>query len=157
MKGYEMKNYHSTDTVSRVNMSQSVTGEELLDALFQLKVVARYRIPPLGFKKGQAVGPRDKAAQLIILRWLVEKYPDSLLPSLMMEKDPTATCRVFNEFLDGRRNFDSTREEFCMQARELGHEATLVEVLSTMQLLDEALFVLNSSLLAAESPTNMSS
>jgi hypothetical protein len=152
-----MKSYHSLDTVSRVNMSHSITGEEFLDALFQLKVVARYRIPPLGFKKGQAVGPRDKAAQLIILRWLVEKYPDSLLPSLMMEKDPTATRRVFNQFLDGRRNFESTLEEFCMQARELGHEATLAEISTTSQLLDEALFVLNYSLLTAESPTNTSS
>jgi hypothetical protein len=127
-------------------MSSTITGEEFIDALFQLKVIARYRIPPLGFKEGEAIGPKDKAAQLVILCWLVEKYPDSLLPSLMMEKDPTATRRVFNQFLDGRRNFEDTREEFCMQARELGHEATLVEVLSTMQLLDEALHVLNSTL-----------
>ena len=149
-----MNNYHSIDRVSRVNMSLSITGEELIDALFQLKVIARYRPPRLGFKKGQAVGPQDKAAQLIILRWLMEKYPDSLLPSLMMEKDPTATRRVFNEFLDGRRNFESTLEEFCMQAREMGHEATQAEILKTSQLLDKALFVLNSSL-KVDISTNM--
>jgi hypothetical protein len=139
-----MVDYHSFDKVSAGNMSSSITGLELLDALFQLRVVARHRIPPLGFKQGEAVGPKDKAAQLIILRWLVEKHQDSLLPSLMMEKDPTATRRVFNQFLDGRRNFEATLEEFCTQARELGHEATLTESLCTMQLLDEALFVLNS-------------
>jgi hypothetical protein len=130
-----------------------VTGQELLDALFRLKVVAKYRIPPLGFKAGQAVGPEDKAAQLTVLHWLVEKYPDSLLPSLMMEKDPTATHRVFNAFLDGRRHFENTLEELCMQARDLGHEATLSELMTTTQLLDEAFFVLNSTL-TAESSTN---
>ena len=128
-------------------MSSTISGQELIDALFQLKVIARYRTPPLGFKEGEAVGPEDKAAQLVILRWLVERYPDSLLHILMMEKDPTETRRVFNQFLDGRRNLEDTREEFCMQARDLGHEATQAEILCTMQLLDEALHVLNSSLI----------
>ena len=139
-----MKDYHSVDKVSAGNMSSNVTGLELLDALFQLNVVARHRTPPLGFKEGEAVGPKDKAAQLVVLRWLVEKHPDSLLPSLMMEKDPTATTLVFKQFLDGRRNFESTLEEYCMQARDLGHEATLSEQCCTMQLLDEALSALNS-------------
>ena len=128
-----------------------VTGLELLDALFRLKVVAKYRTPPLGFKAGQAVGPEDKAARLTVLHWLVEKYPDSLLPSLVMEKDPTSTHRVFNAFLDGTRDFEKTLEELSMQARDLGHEATLSELMTTTQLLDKALFVLNSTF---ESSTN---
>jgi hypothetical protein len=146
-----MKTYHSKKRIIRKNisvqkMSAKISGEELLDALFRLRVVARNRIPPIGFERGQAVGPEDKAAQLIILQWLLEKYPDSVLPSLMEEKDPTATIRVFNQFIDGISNFEETLEEFCMQARDLGHEPTVSEYFITVQLLDEALSILNSPL-----------
>jgi hypothetical protein len=124
-------------------MSPIIT-DELVEAIYQLRE-AKTRDPPLGFKRGQAVGPRDKAARGILLDWLADKFPDSLLHWLSCF-NPVGTLRVFNEFLDERSNYEDTMEECYQRAKNSGHAATALEWCSMSMLLDEALFILNSPL-----------
>ena len=134
-------------------MSRVITGEELLKALFRLRVVAKNRIPPLGFKRGQAVGPEDKDARLTLLHWLTVVVPGSLLHRLLKSVNPAALIsvhRIFNSFLDDRINFEDTMEEFYQLAwTESGHEATALEWCTMSILLDDALFMQNSASLLA--------
>jgi hypothetical protein len=130
--------------------SNNIT-EELIEAARHLRDVVRTRDPPLGYIRGQAVGPQDRAARLIILNWLAEKFEDSLLTRLLREINPIATRRIFNNFLDGRMEFDDTILECVQRANDSGHEATALECCTTIQLLDEALIMVNSPFMVESS------
>jgi hypothetical protein len=117
---------------------------ELLGAILHLRIVVNNRNPPLGYKKGQAVGQDDFASRQTILHWLVEKYPDSLLHRLLKNINPIATRRVFNHLLDGRSTKSEALEEFCQQARDSGHKVTELECITTSMLIDEAFWVVDS-------------
>jgi hypothetical protein len=117
---------------------------EILGALLHLTIVVNNRNPPLGYKRGQAVGPDDFASRRTVLHWLVEKYPNSLLHRLLKNINPIATCRIFNQLLDGRSTYSEALEECCQLARDSGHDVTDVECITTSILIDEAFRVLDS-------------
>jgi hypothetical protein len=119
-------------------------GKELLGAILHITVVMNNRRPPLGFKRGQAVGPEDFSARRTILYWLVEKFPNSMLTRLLSDINPIAGRRIFNQFLDGKRDHGDALEECYQRCRMSGHETTALEWCMTSMLLDDAVSVLNS-------------
>jgi hypothetical protein len=119
---------------------------EVLGAILHLTLITNNRNPPLGYKRGQAVGPEDFSARRTVLLWLVEKFPNSMLIRLLTADidQRIAGHRIFNQFLDGKMNYVDTLEECNQRCKASGHETTPLEWTMTSKLLHEASFVLNS-------------
>lgn len=133
-------------------MSTKITGELFALAASHIRDVVMVRDPPpLGFKRGQAVGLVDNIAQLVVFQGLVEKFEDSLLNRLQRDINPIATRRVFCQFMDGQRTPEHTLAVCVEIAKASGHEATGLECCTTYLLLDEARMIQNSISVKIES------
>lgn len=112
---------------------------ELLFAIHHVREILGKRDPPLGFKRGQAVGPKDYAARLVILNAVRKDYKEGLLNHLM-DIDPIETRRFFNEILDGRRTFDDTVvAESVRRVQASGHNPTVHERSQTAEQFEAAM------------------
>ena len=109
---------------------------EFLDAVCHLRKMAK-RVPPRGHEKGHAVWPEDTAARLVIFNFVLKVYKEGLLNRLM-NVDPFATTRLFNDFMDYRRTFDYTVDECIRRAEASGPYPTVEEWTATGKQLVEA-------------------
>jgi hypothetical protein len=117
-------------------MNEFIFPAEFLDAVCHLREMTS-RVPLFGFKIGEAVAPEDTAARLVILNFVLNVYKEGLLNRLM-EVDPFATRRLFNDFMDDRRTFDFTVDECIRRAEASGPYPTKEEWISTGKQLVEA-------------------
>jgi hypothetical protein len=109
---------------------------EFLDAVCHLRQMSK-RVPPVGHKKGQAVWPEDTAARLVIFNFVLNIYKEGLLNRLV-DVDPLATHRLFNDFMDDRWTFDFTVDECIRRAEASGPYPTAEEWNATGKQLVEA-------------------
>jgi hypothetical protein len=91
----------------------------------------------VGYKKGQAVWPEDTAARLVIFNFVLKMYNKGLLNRLI-DVDPFATHRLFNDFMDDRLTYDFTVDECIRRAEASGPYPTAEEWNATGKQLVEA-------------------
>jgi hypothetical protein len=146
-----MEMYHSLDNRLAGNMSPIITEELFLAAVSHLRNVVQTRDPPIGYSRGQAVGPIDFTARFIVLEWLADKFKDSLMTRLLRTINPTAAHHIYNGFLDGKWGLFETMIQCTMHTTASGHELTELDWRTMAQLLNEAVSLVQNSPIKVQS------